>query len=355
MSGMKFNIICYQQETIIKKVIKIQNTANNVSIALCTCNGMPYLRELLKSIAGQSLAPAELVACDDCSIDATLECLDQFSREAAFPVRIYRNSRQLGVIQNFARAISLCRGDYVALCDQDDIWLPDKLAVSLKAIREAEAAGHEDEPVLLHTDLQVVDLFGKVIAPSFMQMQKICHMATEPLKTLLVQNFVTGCTVLINRPLIKAALPLPENILMHDWWLAMIAASLGRLIFIPRPTVLYRQHGRNAVGAKKYYSAANLTRLVRLEQLEQVIAQTITQACSLELRLNQLSGAKAPAYLSAYLEAAFTNGKQAASCAGRNGIGKQGRLRNWVFLSALSKSGYLKHLEGRRVVDSDHC
>jgi glycosyltransferase involved in cell wall biosynthesis len=333
---------------ILRKVIKIPNMANNVSIALCTYNGMPYLRELLKSIAGQSLAPAELVVCDDCSGDATPECLDQFSREAGFPVRIYRNSRRLGVIQNFAQAIALCDGNYVALCDQDDIWLPDKLAVSLKAMQEAEAAGSEDEPVLAHTDLQVADLLGKAVAPSFMRMQKINHVTKEPLKTLLVQNFVTGCTVLINRPLIKAALPLPENSLMHDWWLALIAASLGRLVFIPQPTALYRQHGRNAVGAKKYYSAANLMRLARLEPLDLVIAQTIEQACSLKTRLEQSAGADVPAYLSAYLDAALAEGKQAASIAAYNGIGKQGWFRNRVFLWAMSKSGYLKHLEGRR-------
>lgn len=317
---------------------------NNISIALCTYNGGAFLPEQLKSIAGQSLKPCELVACDDGSTDDTVAILEDFARRAAFPVRIYRNQERLGPVQNFARAVSLCRGDYVALCDQDDIWDAEKLALSSQAMRKAQEQHGAAKPLLLHTDLMVIDAEGHLVASSLMQIQKIAHAAQEPLKTLLVQNFVTGCTVLVNRPLLEAALPVPEEALMHDWWFALIAASLGDLIFLPRPTVHYRQHGRNTVGAKKFFGGKNVARLARVTQLEQMIASTIVQDLALHERLVQLHQ-RVPAYLAGFLQAARQGGKEAASYARRCGIAKQGRLRNMLFLLLLLRAGYLKYLE----------
>jgi len=337
-----------------RKVIIIQNIVNNISIALCTYNGENFLPEQLESIAAQTMAPAELVVCDDGSADGTLALLENFSGRVGFPVRIYRNERRLGAIQNYARAVTLCCGRYVALCDQDDIWHPGKLALSMQAMRDAESIYGEHMPILLHTDLQVVDESGAEIAPSLMKMQQLKHVAEEPLKTLLVQNFVTGCTVLMNRPLIGAALPLPENILMHDWWFALMAASLGKLVYISQATVRYRQHGGNEVGAKKYFSGANILRLARIEQMERMVARTVGQLCSLRERLSCLSGAQIPAYMSAYLDAALESGSRAACYARRHGIGKQGRLRNLVFLSILLTSRYLAYMEGYRAADRNH-
>ena len=204
-------------------------------------------------------------------------------------------------------AVSLCRGDYVALCDQDDIWDAEKLALSSQAMRKAQEQHGAAKPLLLHTDLMVIDAEGHLVASSLMQIQKIAHAAQEPLKTLLVQNFVTGCTVLVNRPLLEAALPVPEEALMHDWWFALIAASLGDLIFLPRPIVHYRQHGRNTVGAKKFFGGKNVARLARVTQLEQMIASTIVQDLALHERLVQLHQ-RVPAYLAGFLQAARQGG-----------------------------------------------
>ncbi|MEW5785464.1 MAG: glycosyltransferase family 2 protein [Bacillota bacterium] len=322
-------------------------------MALCTCNGGSFLREQLDSIAAQTLAPGELVVCDDCSTDDSPALLEEFARRAVFPVRIYRNESRLGVVRNYSRAVELCRGRYVALCDQDDIWQPDKLAVSRQGMREAEAELGGDIPLLLHTDLAVAAGDGAIIAPSLMKLQKINHVCREPLKTLLVQNFVTGCTVLLNRPLIKAALPLPAQVLMHDWWFALIAAALGKLIFLPRPTVLYRQHARNAVGAKKFYSGSSLKRLARVRQLERMIAQTVNQGLALKKRLDELN-CQEPSFLEGYLATALHDGKKAASYARSYGIAKQGRLRNAFFLLLLYKSGYLMQLGDQRAVNCDH-
>lgn len=343
-----------------RKVIKISNNGKNklngaISVALCTYNGGAYLQEQLESIAAQTLLPAELVVCDDGSTDDSLALIRDFARQAPFAVRLYRNERRLGVIANYSRAVSLCRGDYISLCDQDDLWHPEKLELSLECMGGAEERYGQKTPLLVHSDLQVVDLQGRVMAASLMKSQNIHHVEGEPLKTLLVQNFVTGCTVLLNRPLAEASLPLPERALMHDWWFALVAAVLGRIVFLPRPTVSYRQHGSNTVGAKKFLSVKSAARLARVKELEQTIARTVEQGLALLDRLEQKSGARLPHYLAGYLKAARQNGKEAAAYARSHGITKQSPLRRYVFLLLLARGRYLKYLEEHCATDRNHC
>jgi len=325
-----------------------------ISIALCTYNGGTYLTEQLESIAGQTLPPDEVVVCDDGSTDDTLEVIEAFSGWAAFPVRLYRNPVRLGAIANYSRAVGLCRGDYVSLCDQDDRWYPDKLELTMKCMSRAEESHGKETALLVHSDLQVVDENGKTVSGSLMALQKIHHVEYEPLKTLLVQNFVTGCTVLLNRPLIEAALPVSEQALMHDWWFALVAAMSGRLIFLPVPTISYRQHSRNTVGAKKFLSGKNAARLAKIEQLEITIARTVRQGQALKERMLQ-ADRPLPDYVAEYLEAALQNGKEAVHRARKHGIAKQGKTRNMIFYYLLKKCGYLDYLEENCETNADHC
>src|ERR1700688_2975817 len=99
-----------------------------LSIAMCTCNGVAYLRQQLDSIAGQSRLPNELVVCDDHSTDSSVPIIEQYATTVAFPVRLHVNGQRLGVTKNFEKAISLCKGDLIALADQDDVWFAEKLA-----------------------------------------------------------------------------------------------------------------------------------------------------------------------------------------------------------------------------------
>jgi len=343
-----------------KKVIKISNSGKNISsgalsVALCTYNGGAYLQEQLESIAAQTLPPAELVVCDDGSTDNTMALIRDYARRAPFAVRLYDNEHRLGVIANYSRAVSLCRGDYIALCDQDDLWCPEKLELSLDCMRGAEERYGQKTPLMVHSDLQVVDLQGRIMAASLMKSQNIHHVEDEPLKTLLAQNFVTGCTVLLNRPLAEAALPLPEKALMHDWWFALVASVLGRIVFLPRPTVSYRQHGGNTVGAKKFISVKSASRLARVKELEHTIARTVEQGLALLDRLEQRGTAALPPYLAGYLKAARQNGKEAAAYARSHGITKQGRLRRFVFLLLLARGRYLEYLEENCAAERNYC
>ena len=128
---------------------------NTISIAMCTYNGARQLREQLDSIAAQSRCPDELVVCDDCSTDATRAILSEFSASAPFPVRLHFNEQNLGSTKNFERAIDHCLGDLIALCDQDDVWLPGKLVALEAEFDRAPNVG------LIFTDAEVIDEAGK--------------------------------------------------------------------------------------------------------------------------------------------------------------------------------------------------
>ena len=315
-----------------------------ISVALCTFNGAEYLGDQLWSIAEQSLTPFELVICDDRSSDGTLGIIERFKLKSDCPVRIYQNSEQIGVLKNFTKAISLCEGDYIALSDQDDIWLPDKLGIAYMAVKKAEAYGGKGIPLLVHSDLKVVNSDGVVIAESFIRQNRITSPQKEPMRTLLVQNYVTGCTVLMNRSLVEVALPIPEEALMHDWWLALIAASLGEIIYLPDATVLYRQHSGNVIGSRAFFSISNFLRLVDIPTLELEIAALVKQSVALKKHLSEKPDYFAPVYLDRLLEAAQRSGFRTALVALIYKIKKYPWTRNIFFMLLLLKGGYLRFL-----------
>ncbi len=146
------------------------------------------------------------------------------------------------------------RSNYVMFADQDDIWSPDKIEATLAAMRHEEQCGHhpvDPTPVLIYTDVVVVDSANCELAPSY-----FTYTGIEPTRTaypaLFLQNTVIGCTAMANRALLDRALPIPSGVAMHDWWLALVAVGTGRIAMLDRPTLRYRQHGSNEVGAWRY-------------------------------------------------------------------------------------------------------
>lgn len=303
-----------------------------ISIALCTCNGEKYITAQLDSLAAQSLLPDELVVLDDASVDATLEHVRAFALRAPFAVRIYEHQHPLGVSGNFSEAIGCCQGDYIALCDQDDVWLPDKLQKSMLCMAETERCWGTGMPVLVHTDLRVVDDALQEIAVSMFRAQGLQNETDmcRALKVLLVQNYVTGCTVLFNRPLLKLACPLPVQAVMHDWWLALSAAAGGRIAFVDEPLILYRQHGGNQVGAKKYISWNSVQRLFCWPDVYHHMGQAVCQSAALgqQLMCRQEQQNVVFSYLKALRSASVVS-------VYRSGVHKQGALRNAFFYGFL--------------------
>jgi hypothetical protein len=224
-----------------------------LAIVLATYNGERFLPELLGSLRGQTVRDWRLLVRDDGSTDGTV---DLVRRTAELDPRIELFADDFGrrgPSGSFGALLeeAVRRGAaHVALADQDDAWLPDKLERQLAALRAAERTAGTDRPILVHTDLAVVDEQLRPRHPSMIRLQRLEAGRERPLRALLFHNCVTGCTALANRALLERALPIPERAMMHDWWLGQCAAAFGNLVFLDTATLLYRQHGNNAVGSQ---------------------------------------------------------------------------------------------------------
>lgn len=219
---------------------------NRVSIALATYNGGRYIKQQLDSIQDQTHQEFIVHICDDMSSDNTLENIKCHDLYQQGKVRIYPGESSLGAMKNFRRAISYCDDNYIALCDQDDFWLPEKLERLLTQVKHHEQAG--TVPVLAFSDLEIVDAVLGPLFPSFYSVSIKSSAANQP-ADFLVSNHIPGCAMLFNRALKKLVEPMPEDIRMHDWWIAMIAAQCGAIIYVDTPLVKYRQHNNNTIGA----------------------------------------------------------------------------------------------------------
>jgi len=330
--------------------LKRKESKCELSVALCTHNGSNYIEQQLCSLAEQSMLPAELVVCDDNSQDDTVEKIRRFSAMAPFKVRIYSNIPGLGVVKNFARAVSLCSCEYIALCDQDDIWLPNKIETTMKKMFEVEASEGKDTPILVHSDLKVVAQNCQQIAASFMEYQSIKHLNEQVINSLLVQNFVTGCTVILNRALINRAMPLPQHVIMHDWWFALIAAVWGRIAFVRESTLLYRQHNLNVVGAKGFFSINNIMKVFNLRKLDQGVANLFLQAVVLSKHLDNQEPDATKKVIDEYLQAGRIGGLYAIKVFLINKIYKQGFIRNILYYFTILRGSYKKYFNNEWLV-----
>ncbi|WP_158600291.1 glycosyltransferase family 2 protein [Fibrisoma montanum] len=230
------------------------NALTTVSIALATYNGSAFLPELLDSLERQTVRPDEVVIHDDGSQDQTVSILHQYQHN--LPLTIHVNDQSVGVVANFKRAVAGCKGDYVAFCDQDDVWLPDKIARSIEKLREIDGPW----PAMVFTDLVVVDQHLNRIADSYWQHRKLMPQK-ETFASLLYGNFVTGCTMVINRPMAEEVARMPDDVLMHDFWITCVAYGVGRCTYVETPTILYRQHTTNVTTNDKITLSTRLKRL----------------------------------------------------------------------------------------------
>jgi glycosyltransferase involved in cell wall biosynthesis len=211
----------------------------NISVVMTTYNGEKFLREQLDSILAQTLMPEEIIVCDDCSTDGTIAILEQYKHIRGF--RYVVNEKQLGLIRNFKKVVSMAANDhYVALSDQDDIWLPEKLSLSAELLGQLEPL----LPGMIHTDLIWVDEQQNVLNTSFYNERRQSNYKHN-LQTLLFANFATGCTIMMN-PLLRVYFEeMPDDIKFHDAWIALAAFTFGSVGEIARPTIKYRRHGNN--------------------------------------------------------------------------------------------------------------
>ncbi len=227
--------------------------AMTVQILLATCNGGRYLAAQLDSIFAQTWNDWQLLVRDDGSVDNTPDILaDYRQRYPDKMVMLAADGIRLGACANFARLMAAADADYLLFCDQDDVWLPGKIARTMETMRALERESGAAKPLLVHTDLAVTDASLTVVRPSLWRYQHTRPEYGSCLNRLVVQNYATGCTLMFNRAARDVALPLPLEAQMHDWWLALVAAAFGRVGYLAEPLVLYRQHGLNDVGAQGF-------------------------------------------------------------------------------------------------------
>ncbi|MDH6592687.1 glycosyltransferase involved in cell wall biosynthesis [Variovorax sp. TBS-050B] len=228
-----------------------------ISVALCTHNGARFLRDQVRSICRQTLPPMEIILSDDASTDDSVEVVRAAVRECAaerpdHPValRVFENRPALRVVKNFEQAISACSGELIALSDQDDVWMPDRLAQM--AVRFEQ----DENLLLLHTDARLVDsqrrdLGGTLFHALEVTPSELARVhAGRAFDVLLRRNLVTGATTVFRRRLLADALPLPVE-WVHDEWLGIIASTTGRVDLLEQPLIEYRQHESNQIGARR--------------------------------------------------------------------------------------------------------
>lgn len=300
----------------------------DLTVVLCSYNGERYIREQIKSILCQTLLPASIIIVDDSSNDSTVSIITEYLESKPVRIFLFRNEFNLGVCKSFGRAINLVSTKYTALCDQDDVWAQKKLEFAMNKMLELESMYGEDTPLLVHSDLTVVDSSLKVLSNSFFDYRGIQHEHLFPLDILLVQNYVTGCTVLFNDPLKRIALPLPSSIIMHDWWLAQLAAAVGKVGFVDSPTVFYRQHGLNVVGASRLISLKNLVRFFKVNSKDPSLARLVLQGRELYKRLTSKNFMELAADVDYKINALAQGGALNYFRLVRLGVRKQGVARN---------------------------
>jgi glycosyltransferase involved in cell wall biosynthesis len=268
---------------------------------------------------------------DDSSADTSVDIVKEYSKRSSCEISLLPSvADRLGAAGSFSRLLESSTAEYLMFSDQDDVWLPHKLEKTLERIQQLEDRYGKKTPLLIHTDLKVVNNALEPIAESFWDYQNIHPKKRESLNRLLPQNVVTGCTVMINSSLRKLALPIPQQAIMHDWWLALVAAAFGQIEHIDEATLLYRQHGNNEIGAKRWGNVRNLATVVTDKAgMNQSLLNTQVQA---------------KAFLAQYFERLSPKQRQlVATYASLNQSPKPVRLYNLLKYKYF-KAGFLRNL-----------
>ncbi len=265
---------------------------NNIVVLLATYNGEYFLEEQLKSLVNQSVQ-IDILIRDDGSKDDTLKIIKEYEKGNENIKLIKDIQSSSSAKENFSilleYALSLEKYEYFMFCDQDDIWKRNKVLKSFAKLKDQEKDG-KNIPILVHTNLEVVDENLNLLSRSYWDYQQI-DPNRDNLNTLLVQNIITGNTIMINKKCAELSSEIPQDVIMHDWWIAMVASAFGKIVYLREPTVLYRQHLANDTGASKFNFMAILQKLLKFTNIN--INKYLIQAkLFLEIYKEQLNDEK---------------------------------------------------------------
>lgn len=260
----------------------VAGQTETVEILLATYNSATYLAPLMDSLLAQSVDDFHLVISDDCSSDETLTLLQPYLDRFRHPVRLsVRDTPSGSAMANFAGMMQDSTADYVFLCDADDIWHADKLALFLDRIRTTEARLGADVPIFLYSDAEIIDGDGTVQHASYWAFKKIVPARCTRLPALLVCAPMLGCASVMNRALMQLAHDVPvDDVTGHDWWAILVAGAMGHVDYLNARTISYRIHGNNSSQPKE----------VTIGALSKLSGDGVTPLSTGFLSTNPLSG-----------------------------------------------------------------
>ncbi len=256
---------------------------NTIAVLLSTYNGERFIVEQLHSLERQSYRQFDLHIRDDGSSDATLQLIQKFKQQTDMTLMVHQ-AVNVGAMKSFEillqTAVDSGKYKYFMFCDQDDIWFKNKIEHSYRKILAMKEQYGSSTPLLVYTDMKVVDIEGVELGASFWNYFRLnpkknrCH-------DLAMQCNITGCTMMLNRQLALSALPFHNKSTMHDHWIGLVASSLGVVDFIDEATLAYRQHDSNVSGgAPKFNASYVLTKALKYfneDEFDAVLGRQIDQ------------------------------------------------------------------------------
>lgn len=219
-----------------------------IEILMATYNSARYLDAQINSLFQQTYPHFVLTIRDNRSTDATIDIIKQWQVRYPHRIQLHVAAEHGDALSNFSALLSLSQRDYLAFSDSDDVWVPDKLAISMHCLKQLEQQHGKQASCLVYTDLTPTDAELRPLSPSFWKESGFPPIIPT-FSQALMRNRLTGCTILCNRALADLADPIPQEAIMHDAWLGLVATAFGHLMCINTPAVLYRQHASNQLGS----------------------------------------------------------------------------------------------------------
>jgi glycosyltransferase involved in cell wall biosynthesis len=221
-----------------------------IDILLATYNGEKYLDEQIQSLINQNFQEWRLLIHDDNSNDKTTKIIRSYAERYPERIQFLDDTKSFGSASaNFAYLLSRSKADYIMFCDQDDVWLPNKVEKSFSKMKKLEDL-YTSKPLMVFSDLQVVDEEMNVLENSMWKSERLNPELVNDVYSILALNVVTGCTMMINNKAKQLVSPMPNHDILHDHWIAVNISKYGHSSYINEPLIKYRQHSSNVMGAR---------------------------------------------------------------------------------------------------------